>query len=259
MKLLNIFLFVLLTNFNFNVQAAHKWGATGHRTIGAIADNYINKKTKRHLKKILKHQSIAMVSTYGDEIKSDPRYPGYDAWHYVNMPLDATYEASKKNPDGDLVTAIAHCKRIIQDPKSSDEDKAFHLKMLIHLIGDLHQPLHVGREEDRGGNDILVQWHFTDTNLHKVWDSQLLDTYKMSYTERADNADYLTKHQVRQYQQGSVVDWVQETQNLAKTVHASVEPGDNLSYDYSYKYMPVARKQLQVAGIRLAKVLNDLF
>ena len=255
------FLYVLTAFivFNFNSFSAVKWGATGHRAVGAIADQYTSNKAKRHIKKLLNHQSLALVSTYGDEIKSDPRYKEFESWHYVNMSFDDNYETSKKNTKGDLVTGIAFCKNIIKDANASDDDKAFYLKMLIHLVGDLHQLLHIGREEDRGGNDIKVQWQFKDTNLHRVWDSQMLDSYGMSYSELAKNAEFLTKEEVKFLQQGSVVDWVNDTQNLAKTVYASVEQGDNLRYEYSYKYLDISRTQLQIAGIRLAKVLNELF
>ncbi|MEO5789233.1 S1/P1 nuclease [Gelidibacter sp.] len=255
------FLYILTTFilFSFNSQAALKWGATGHRVVGAIADQYITNKTKRQIKKILNHQSLALVSTFSDDIKSDPRYKEFESWHYVNMDFDQTYETSKKNPAGDLVTGIAYCKTVIKDPNATDADKAFYLKMLVHLVGDLHQPLHIGRLEDRGGNDIKVHWFYKDTNLHRVWDSQMLDGDKMSYSEFAANADFLSKKQVKFLQQGSVIDWVNETQNLAKTIYASVGPGENLSYAYSYKFMDVARSQLQIGGIRLAKVLNELF
>ncbi|MEO8774291.1 MAG: S1/P1 nuclease [Gelidibacter sp.] len=259
MKTRFLYILTAFILFNFNSQAALKWGATGHRVVGAIADQYTTNKTKRHIKKILNHQSLALVSTFGDDIKSDPRYKEFETWHYVNMSFDDNYETSKKNPQGDLVTGIAYCKSIIKDAHASDDDKAFYLKMLVHLVGDLHQPLHIGREEDRGGNDIKVQWFYKDTNLHRVWDSQMIDGDKMSYSELAANADFLSKKQVKFLQEGSVIDWVNETQQLTKTVYGSVEQGENLRYAYSYKYLDVARTQMQIAGIRLAQVLNDLF
>lgn len=259
MRLISIFVVTAAVFFSTSSHATKKWGATGHRTVGAIADQYLTKKTKRHLKKILDHQSLAFVSTYSDEIKADPRYKAFDTWHYVNTSLDEDYESSTKNPKGDLVTGIAHCITTIKDPHASDSDKAFYLKMLIHLIGDLHQPLHVGREEDRGGNDIIVNWHHQSSNLHKVWDSQMIESYNMSYSELAHNAKVLTKEEIKQLQQGSILDWVHATQSLAKTIYSDVEEGENLDYLYSYKYMNLVRTQLQTAGIRLAKTLNDLF
>lgn len=259
MRLISLLIIIAALFVNSNSYSAKKWGATGHRVVGAIADQYTTNKTKRHLKKILNHQSLAFVSTFGDEIKSDKRFKEFSIWHYVNMPLDVKYEDSKKNPEGDLVSGIAQCKRIIKDENSSDEDKAFYLKMLIHLIGDLHQPLHIGREEDKGGNDIKVKWNFRESNLHKVWDSQMIETYGMSYSELAENASYISKNEVKALQRGSVIDWVNDTQHLTRVIYDSVEKDENLRYEYSYKYLDIARTQMQIAGIRLAKELNDLF
>ena len=175
------------------------------------------------------------------------------------MPLESDYENSKKNPAGDLVTGIDYCKKIITDKNSSDEDKTFYLKLLIHLIGDLHQPMHIGLEEDKGGNDFKLQWFYEDSNLHRVWDSEMINQYGMGYMELAENADVLTKAQINAIQEGSVIDWVNETHELTKKVYASVEPNENLRYRYSYLHFDTARSQLQISGIRLAKVLNDLF
>lgn len=175
------------------------------------------------------------------------------------MPMEADYDVSKQNPDGDLVSGIAYCKSVIKDQNASDEDKAFYLKLLIHFIGDLHQPMHVGLEEDKGGNDFKVQWFYKDSNLHSVWDSKMIDDYGMTYSELSKNAEVLTKDQIKELQKGSVIDWVNDTHKLSRVVYASTQAGDNLKYEYSYKFLNVARKQMQIAGIRLAKTLNDLF
>jgi hypothetical protein len=254
--------FLLIVTFllgSLTVNSSLKWNATGHRTVGKIAEDYLKPGTKRKIKKLLKGQSLAFASTYADEIKSDKRYNEYYTWHYINMPLDMNYEDAEKNPEGDLVTAIAHCKRVISDDNASNADKAFYLKLLIHFIGDLHQPMHVGKAEDRGGNDFKVQWFYKDTNLHRVWDREMIDGYDMGYIELAANADVLSKEQVKAIQQGSIIDWVNETHELTRKVYATVKEGDNLRYRYSYDHFETVRSQLQIAGIRLAKVLNDLF
>ena len=131
--------------------------------------------------------------------------------------------------------------------------------MLVHLIGDLHQPLHVGRAEDKGGNDIQVQWFHKGTNLHRVWDINMIDRWDMSYVELANNAKKLTKEELKNYKKGTVLDWIYESQELAKTVYKSAEVGENLRYRYSYRHFNTARTQMQKAGIRLAKILNEIF
>lgn len=250
---------VFLISFSSVNAINPDWGATGHRTIGKIAEDYLKSKTKRKIAEILNGESLALVSTFGDDIKSDERYSKFNTWHYVNMPFSVKYQDSEKNPSGDLVVGIEKCKEVILDATASKEDKVFHLKMLVHLIGDLHQPMHVGRTEDKGGNDIQVQWFGRGTNLHRVWDSDMINQFNMTYTELADNSSEISKEQVKYLQKGTVADWANETQQHAIKVYASVEIGEKLGYSYMYNNFDLARSQLQVGGIRLAKVLNDLF
>jgi hypothetical protein len=131
--------------------------------------------------------------------------------------------------------------------------------MLVHLIGDLHQPMHVGRLEDKGGNDIQVRWSNKGSNLHRVWDSNMIDDYGMSYTELASNLPRLSKTQKNSIMKGDIYDWVEESQDLANEIYGSVEMGEKLYYRYAYVWWATAEMQLQKGGLRLAKVLNGLF
>jgi len=135
----------------------------------------------------------------------------------------------------------------------------FHHKMLVHLMGDLHQPLHAGMADDRGGNDFQVRWFDEGTNLHAVWDTKMIDSYKMSYTELAKNRAQLSQAQLDYISSGTVLDWMNESRELCKNVYSTTKAGDELSYRYMYAYMDIVRDQLQKGGIRLAVVLNDIF
>ncbi|MGJ5641576.1 S1/P1 nuclease [Formosa sp. S-31] len=254
-----ILVFLMTFSIQANVKPSPEWGPTGHRVVGKIADSYLKGSTKRAIKKLLKNHTLAFVSTYADEIKADKRYAEFYAWHYVNMEADQTYEASTKNPEGDIVTGINHCIAVIQDKTATDADKAFYLKLLIHLIGDIHQPMHAGLADDKGGNDIKVKWMGKNTNLHRVWDSDMINSFDMAYTELALNADALSKEQIKSIESGSVVDWVNESHTLAMSLYKDVKNEDNLGYRYSYDHFKTVRTQLQKGGIRLAKVLNDIF
>jgi len=235
------------------------WGKNGHRVTGKIAEKHLTRKAKKSIDKILKGKSLAFVSTYADEIKSDRKYSKYYPWHYVNMNLDQTYEQAEKNPEGDLVTGINTCIAILKDKNSTDKEHNFHLKMLVHFMGDLHQPMHIGQKEDKGGNSIQVEWFGSGTNLHSVWDSKMIDDWEMSYEELADNADSLSKKQLEAIEKGSIVDWVNEVHIVTKEVYNSVKVGENLRYNYSYDHFGTVRAQLQRGGIRLAKVLNEIY
>ncbi len=235
------------------------WDKTGHRVVGEVAQHYLKPAAKRAIEKLLNGQTLAEVSTYADEIKSDSIYDRFYNWHFVNFPLDEEYGESPLDPKGDIITAIAHCREVIADEHSSDADKAFYLKLLVHFIGDLHQPLHIGRAEDRGGNDIMVQWFYNDTNLHSVWDSKLINFYGMSYTELSNTLPKIDKKIRKQLQSGTVLDWVKESRELAVDVYNSVESEENLRYRYHYVWWPTVEQQLLKGGLRLARVLNELF
>jgi hypothetical protein len=235
------------------------WGETGHRATGKIAEQHLTKKAKRQINKLLMGQSLAFVSTFADQIKSDRKYREFYSWHYVNMPLDKNYAQSEKNPKGDLVTGIKKCMEVLKDKNSSQEDKVFYLKMLVHFVGDLHQPLHIGEKENKGGNTVQVQWFGQGTNLHSVWDTKMIERWNMSYVELANNANHLSKKQIEKLQEGTIVNWVDGVHEITKKVYKSVKSGDNLRYRYSYDHFETVRTQLQTGGVRLAKLLNEIF
>ena len=259
MKKILLALFFAASSVAFATPSKAFWGPTGHRVVGQIAEKYLSVKAKKAINKLLDGHGLAFVSTYADDIKADKRYDKYYSWHYINMPLDQDYQESKKNPEGDLVTGISKCMEVIKDPTASKKDKAFYLKLLVHFIGDLHQPMHIGLAEDRGGNDFKLQWFYKDSNLHRVWDSEMIQNYKMSYSELAANADVLSYQQIKDIQKGTLVEWVNEVHQETRKIYANVKEGENLRYRYAYDNFGTVRIELQKAGVRLAKVLNDLF
>lgn len=246
--------------FSTVLFAHDNWGKTGHRATGEIASYYLTDQAKKKIYNLLDGASLALVSTYADEIKSDPKYDKYFSWHYVNLPsMTVSYEEVKKNPEGDLIVGIRKCMTVLKDQSASKEEKVFFLKMLVHFVGDLHQPLHVGQADDRGGNDIRLEWFWDSSNLHRVWDSEMINSYRMSYSELAANQAELTKKELKEMQKGSLTDWAKESQVLAAKIYASVEDGDELSYEYMYQWFPTVRQQLQKGGVRLAVILNEIF
>ncbi|NJW51735.1 S1/P1 nuclease [Salinimicrobium oceani] len=249
---------LLISSLSF--ASENDWGRTGHRATGEVAEQHLTKKAKQKVREILDGQNLAFVSTYGDDIKSDPAYRKYNVWHYVNLePGETEYSKEKANPDGDLVQAIKTCMAVLKDKDASKEEKAFFLKMLVHFVGDLHQPLHAGRGEDKGGNDIQIRWFGQGSNLHRLWDSEMINDFQMSYTELAHNSDELSKEEIKKIQAGSVLDWMYESKALANKVYDSVEVGEKLGYEYMYEWFPVVHDQLQKGGLRLARILNEIF
>lgn len=234
------------------------WGKNGHRVVGDIAADYLSAKAQKEIKRILGHESMAIAGTWMDEIRSDPAYNYTHDWHWVTIPDGITYEQTEKNPNGDLIDAIL---TIIEDLSEGDltaKDEEEKLKMLIHLVGDIHQPLHVGTGEDRGGNLIDVEWFYEPSNLHRVWDSEMIDDSKLSYTELSASINHPTKDQIKRWQNSGVMDWAYEAVELRDQVYDL--PDDmQLGYRYQYENFDTVEKQLLKGGIRLAGVLNDIY
>lgn len=256
MKKIALLILILPLSFYANTPF---WSKTGHRVVGEVAQQHLSRKARKAISELLGGEGLAEVANYADEIKSDPKYRAYGPWHYVNFGPEERYGDTPPNPEGDIIQAIASCREVLADPGSSREDKVFHLKMLVHLLGDLHQPMHIGRAGDRGGNDIQLQWFEEGTNLHRVWDANLIDSYGMSYTELAASLPRWSRKKIREVQQGDVLDWVPEIHQITNRVYASVETGERLSYRYSYDWWDTVEVQLLTGGLRLAAVLNEIF
>lgn len=233
------------------------WGQTGHRVTGLIAEKYLSKNARKELERILTGQSLAIASTWMDEIRSDSTYDYTADWHWVTIQNGETYEQSKKNPNGDIIQTLERIIAELKSKKLSPKEETERVKMLIHLIGDLHQPLHVGGGNDRGGNEIKVTWFRVDSNLHRIWDSDMIDETRLSYTELAQSLDKPTAEQLQQWQKISVRNWASESMNYRKQVYDYGK--GKLGYDYSYLYFPIVRERLLQAGVRIASVLNEIY
>lgn len=238
-------------------QPLFAWGPIGHRIIGRIAQNHLTPEAARAVDALIGPETLAQVSTWADFIKSDPAWEKASPWHYVDIPDGETYATMKKNPKGDVVWAIRHFSAVLRDPKASRSDKQVALKFLVHFVGDVHQPLHVGRPSDRGGNDIKVTWHGQPANLHQVWDSFMIDDQKLSYTEYAAFLDHPTPEQIKHWQDSGVLDWVRESYDLRKQAY-DIGNGQ-LGFKYTYKNLPIVEHRLLQAGVRLAGLLNSIF
>lgn len=150
---------------------AHAWGPIGHRITGAIADENLSGVTRAQVQLLLGSEDLAQASTWPDEMRSDPSefwQKTAGPWHYVTVPNGIEYEAPDTPPEGDAMTALARFTETLRDPKASQDDKRLALRFIVHIIGDLHQPLHAGNGTDRGGNDFKVTWFGKSTNLHSV-------------------------------------------------------------------------------------------
>tara|TARA_B100001113_G_scaffold257186_1_gene212440 strand:- start:58 stop:822 length:765 start_codon:yes stop_codon:yes gene_type:complete len=253
MKILLVIIFLF-----FNTLTSSFWGPIGHRVVGEIAEQNISEKTKKEIAKILDGASLAYIAFYADEIKSDRKYDKYYSWHFINFDLDENYMDTPPSDKGDLYTAINKCIDVLKDISIDKETKAFHLKLLVHFIGDLHQPLHLGQEEDRGANRISVKWFGSNTNLHSVWDSKMIDGYKMSYSEMAYNLQKTRENNSKEFQREDLIKWIDEIHDYTQEIYKSLDD-TNLGYAYQYNNFDTVKNMLSLGGYRLARVLDYIF
>ena len=242
----------------FFTTQAFAWGQTGHRVVAKIAQNHLSKKAKAELKSIMGHESLVEASTWMDNIKSDSTYDHASPWHYVAVPDGQTYASSEKSKKGDIYEATERMIKILKDDASTKDQKREAVRMLTHLVGDFHQPLHVGNGEDRGGNNVKVKWFYKSSNLHRIWDSGIIDGKQFSYSELALMIDHPVDANKEIICSVDLEQWISEAIALRPQVY-DIGEKDNLSYKYQYKNWPTVKNQLYKAGIRLAQILNEIY
>ena len=251
--------FILLFIFSF---PAFPFGETGHRITGAIAEKYLTEKNRAVLAELLDNESLAEIATYADEMRSNPDefwQKTASPYHYVTVPNGKTYRDVGAPPQGDAFFAIEKYSKIFRDPSTSKSDKSLAIKFIVHLIGDLHQPLHVGTGLDRGGNNFKVKFFNRTSNLHSVWDYGMIGRSTLSYTEWTT---FLSKQiSAQDVKQWTVVDplvWMQESAEIRATIYPSDIAEPELGYTYLYNHLPTVKLRLKQAGVRIAAYLNYL-
>ena|SRR5690349_7951545 len=239
------------------------WGVLGHRIVGQIAETYLTPKAKIEIQKILGTESIAMASNWADFIKSDSDYQYIYNWHFIDMDSGLTKDQLQsylqKDTATDLFTKTNFLIRELKNKHLSKDKKHMYLKLLIHFVGDIHQPFHVGRHEDLGGNKIKLTWFSTPTNLHAVWDEQLINFQQLSYTEYTAAINHTTAKQRLAWQKQPISEWIIESHQIADRLYSLVTPDQKLSYRYNYDNIQILNERLLKAGVRLAGLLNQLF
>lgn len=247
-------------------SAANAWGQLGHRIVGQLAEERISGRTRAEIAQILEAEDLAELSTLPDDEKSNPDPFWQDQaspWHYVTVPEGQTYAQVGAPPEGDGVEALSRYVAVLRNDAASREDKKLALAFVVHIVGDLHQPLHVGNGADRGGNDIRVTWFGRATNLHSVWDSAMIEGRSPGYPEYARWLRRAIKpaETIAWWAPDPQV-WLAESAAIRDTIYpepASDDETSRLSYDYSYQHLRTAKQRLKQGGVRLAAYLDWIF
>ncbi len=236
------------------------WGQKGHDTTAFIAENHLTQNAKQKIEAALGGKSIVYYANWLDNASNTPQYAYTKTWHYKNIDADQSYEQAPINPSGDVVTAIKEQINKLSNGNLSQEDEALAIKILVHLMGDIHQPMHLGHLSDLGGNRIEVNYFNRPTKLHSLWDTPLVESaHNWGYSEWQQQIDRMSSMDQELITSGTIDEWARETYLITRDVYKDSPAGANLSYDYINKWTPTIELQFERGGLRLAYILNSIF
>jgi hypothetical protein len=234
------------------------WGRTGHSTIGRIAAAHLTPQAKNAVNALLGGQSLADVASWAD----DTRDKSTASWHFINVELGLSYDdfAKQVAAQQDVYMALQQQESVLANAKASSSDRATALKYIIHFVGDIHQPMHVSRAEDKGGNTIQVQYDGNGTNLHSLWDTKMLEHAGLNDVQLAQKFDNATPVQIKKWQADPQMIWAWESYQISSQLYAEIDQmkGRNIDNAYYETHMPIVQQRIEKAGIRLAGLLNTL-
>ena len=249
---------------------AFGWGQKGHRIIAQIAYDNLSGKARKQVDAITGKKGIIYWSNWPDEIKSDTIYPQSikDGWHYQDlaggMSDEAVADALIHYPKegGKLFRALDSIELVLRnDVRFAKEANEHTLRFFIHLSGDRYCPMQMAHMDDKGGNAVRMAWFSknTNTNLHSVWDSKLIESQGYSYSEYAEMIELRYADHKKRIEQASDKELLINSYHLTEAIYAYQTTWDGNTYHYIYKWHEPMELQLYIAGIRLAKKLNQLY
>ncbi len=230
------------------------WGSKGHALVAEVAFNYMDENTKKVVLQYLDGMTIQEAANWMDNVKSDHSYDFMRAYHYVNFDKGAT--VVETNGDNIIYQLNTTIKELQNKEVLSKEQINTKIKILFHLIGDLHQPLHVGYGEDKGGNQMQINYNFRGTNLHSLWDSGIIEYKKINLLDCL-NANKYSKNEIRAIQDINVVHWA--TDSRTNLVQIYKTGGNKINEEYVDSNVPLIENQILKAGIRLSGALINVF
>lgn len=237
------------------------WDATGHRIVAETAYNHLTKKARKRVDALMGVRGIIYTASWPDEIKSDTIYPESHQWHYQNLRAGMTPEDIEYlylNPLTEGKHAFAALDSLVNVLHRDNTDQVA-LKFVVHIMGDIFQPMHLGHPEDKGGNRVQMRWFGHGTNLHSLWDRWLIDYSNLSASEYVRYLEDVYAPQTANIERLTMVDCLCATYALQEQIYDWQEKGDTNNYHYAYRFRTDMERSLYTAGIKLAQLLNELY
>ncbi|HOU98350.1 MAG TPA: S1/P1 nuclease [Bacteroidales bacterium] len=242
-----LFLFTLISSLSFG------WGEIGHHIIAEIAKAHVNNNIQDSVNKYLGSMSWESAATWMDDMRRNKEYAYFKTWHYINIEKDMPYDSTKTGTDNVYVQLQTAINNLKNKKNLSPEQITYNLKILFHLMGDFHQPLHVGYGVDRGGNEIKVNFMGKYTNLHAIWDTDIIEQATISF----ENVNALSQKKIyKNMEEVNLLKWMTQTRKLLVAVYHFSNPIESKYIDDSKH---IIQHQLLLAGLRLAQILTITF
>jgi hypothetical protein len=243
--------------------AAYGFGARAHQIIGHVAESFICDGARQAIIELTPDPSLATAGVWADRIRSNPAWDIARPWHYINVPDGVLIADAARQQSGDVLTAIDQFSAELADPSLTNKQRRHAYKFLVHFVADVHQPLHVGRRDDRGGNKIRISFAGKKSNLHSYWDSDVLDGVSLSAEDYAARLVLANSRMLADWQASGPQVWAAESQAMRPIVYdlgASDEAGQLLlSEDYQARALDIVDLRMAQAGIRLAGKLDSIW
>jgi hypothetical protein len=243
--------------------AAQAWGPEGHRAAAAVTAERLCLAATREVERVLGEMSLAEASNWPDRIRGEARWAHTRDWHYINIADDAPFSALVEGEPGHgrLMSAIRENLAVLADAQADDRRRREALGFVLHLVGDLHQPLHVGRSEDRGGNTITVHFDGREISLHRLWDGGLLRSAGLRADDYARSLAPLVELGAAGWEAGTLEDWAEESRRLRPWVYDfdARRRVPQISKRYAETGRQLTSLRLAQAGVRTAWLLNALW
>ena len=232
--------------------SALAWGPAGHRLVAEVAETRLTPAARAELNRLLALEpgaTLSSIANWADETRS----LGTAAWHYVNFARggDCVYEAPRLCIEGRCVVGTIETQLAVLASKAADEERLVALKYVVHLVADVHQPLHAGWADDRGGNGYQLQAYERGSNLHAVWDSGLIRNWPGGASELRRAVDAQPEPQ-----RTGPAAWAEESCRIVAT-EGFYPPGRTLEPAYDERWNPALVQRLKAAAVRLAALLNE--
>jgi hypothetical protein len=248
------FVLVAISLFSINTFS-YGWGKVGHHIIVDVAKNYASKNVQDSVSKYLGDMTWEAASTWMDEQRGDSQYDYMKKWHYINIDKGNRYDSTYENGNNVVKQLEIAIKNLKNRSTLTKDEVALNIRVLFHLMGDLHQPLHVGYGSDRGGNDVKLTFNGKLLSLHRIWDTDIIES-KNTTDDVLGLLSKTSKRKVKKMAKGDAVQWLNQTRASLDIVYSYT---DVIGDDYINKSYPIIENQLLAGGVRLGNVLDEIF